>query len=189
MKPEIKYVELKSDSNNHGSAWIGLVSFSKSGKTIYFNNKAYQSLNGSGISGNYMDVKTGDEYWISSPKKNLKDRHYTGGGIIFVERRILADYLRIINRTELPKKGYVLVDVDTTIPKERINQLENEIFETSEYDADLHYKKPNELSTKELEFLIAELIESEENAMYNKGRRTIKRKRIVLETELEKRLM
>ena len=41
------------------------ISFSKSGKTIYFDGKAFQSLNGTGIKGNYFDIETGDEYWIS----------------------------------------------------------------------------------------------------------------------------
>ena len=31
--------------------------------------KRFQRLKGSGISGNYFDVETGDEYWISGVKK------------------------------------------------------------------------------------------------------------------------
>jgi hypothetical protein len=189
MKPEIKYIELKSNYSDNGPAWIGLVSFSKSGKSLYFNNTAFQSLNGSGIAGNYFDLETGDEYWISNPKKKLTDRHYAGGGIISVEKRILSDYLEIIGRTELPKNDYKLVNIDPSIPKERINALENETLEPLEFDSGLHYKEPNELSTRELEFVISELITAEENAMYNKGRRSIKRNRMELELELEKRLV
>jgi len=187
MKSEIKYIELKGDRGDSGPAWIGLVSFSKSGKTIYFNNKAFQTLSGTGIAGNYFDIETGDEYWISNPKKNLADRHHFGSGIIAVERRILADYLNLIGRTELPQKGYEFVDVDTIIPKERINKLQNEIVETPEFDQEIYKKEPKELSNEELEFLITELIGNEENAMYNKARRSFKRHRIVLETELESR--
>lgn len=62
MRTELKYIELKSGFSDNGPAWIGLVSFSKSGKTIYFNGKAFQSLNGRGIGGNYFDLESGDEY-------------------------------------------------------------------------------------------------------------------------------
>jgi hypothetical protein len=69
MKPEIKYIELKSGFSDNGKAWIALVSFSKSGKTIYFNGKAFQSLDGNGITANYFDIETNEEYWISGVKK------------------------------------------------------------------------------------------------------------------------
>ena len=187
MRTEIKYIELKSGFSDNGNAWIGLVSFSKSGKTIYFDGKAFQSLNGMGISGNYFDLESGDEYWISGVKKDMSDRHKFGGGKIFVEKRILSDYLKIIGKSELPKADYELTEVDTEIPIKRINELENEKYETSEFGADLHFKAPNELSNAEIEFVIAELIEDEKNSRFNKGRRFAKKKRIEFETELERR--
>jgi hypothetical protein len=131
MKIEIKYIELKSGFSNNGPAWIGLVSFSKSGKTIYFDGKAFQSLNGMGISGNYFDIESGEEYWISGVKKNRSDRHKVGGGKIFVEKRILNDYLKIIGKSELPKSDYELAEVETEKPIERINELENESIQPS----------------------------------------------------------
>ena len=151
MKTEIKYIELKSGFSDDGSAWIGLVTFSKSGKTLYFNNKAFQSLKGSGITGNYFDVESGDEYWISSVKKDLSDRHRFGGGKIYVERQILTEYLKILERTELPKNNYELIDIQTRTPKERINKLENKIHETSEFSDQIYTKNPKELTYDELE--------------------------------------
>lgn len=187
MKSELKYIELKSGFSDNGNAWIGLVSFSKSGKTVYFNGKAFQTSNGTGISGNYFDLESGDEYWVSGVKKDMSDRHQFGGGKIFVEKRILSDYLQVIGRTELPKSGYELTEVDTEKPIERINQLENSQLENSIIDESIYTKTPKELTNNELEFLIAESIEDEKNAIYNKGRRAIRRARIELETELEKR--
>ncbi|WP_416441750.1 hypothetical protein ACH3O9_14730 [Leeuwenhoekiella sp. A16] len=187
MRTEIKYLELKSGFSDNGSAWIGLVSFSKSGKTIYFDGKAFQSLDGTGISGNYFDVESGNEYWISGVKKDMSDRHKFGGGIIYVEKRILGEYLKIIGKTELPKTVYELTEVDTEKPIERINELENEKSEPTEFGANLYFKQPNELSDTEIEHLIAELIIDEKNIQYNKARRTYKKKRIELEAELEKR--
>jgi len=187
MRTEIKYLELKSGFSDNGPAWIGLVSFSKSGKTIYFDGKAFQSLNGMGIYANYFDLESGDEYWISGVKKDMSDRHQFGGGKIFVEKRILNDYLQIIGKSELPKSDYELTEVETEKPIERINELENEKAQPNEFDSDLHFKQPNELTDREIEFLIKELIEDEKNVQYNKARRSYKKKRLELEAELEKR--
>ena len=187
MRTEIKYLELKSGFSDNGNAWIGLVSFSKSGKTIYFDGKAFQSLGGMGISGNYFDLESGNEYWISGVKKDMSDRHQFGGGKILVEKRILNDYLQTIGKTELPKSGYELTEVETEKPIEKINELENEKFESPKFGADLHFKNPNELSDSEIEFVIAELIENEKNLIYKKGRRFSKKKRLEFEAELEKR--
>lgn len=60
----------------------------KSGKTIYFDGKAFQSLNGMGINANYFDLENGDEYWISGVKKDMSDRYKFSGGKVFVEKRI-----------------------------------------------------------------------------------------------------
>ena len=187
MRTEIKYLELKSGFSDNGPAWIGLVSFSKSGKTIYFDGKAFQSLNGMGISGNYFNLENGDEYWISGVKKDMSDRHKFGGGKIFVEKRTLNDYLKIIGKSELPKSDYELSEVETEKPIERVNELENEKTQPTEFDSALHFKQPNELTIKEIEFLIGELIEDEKNVKFNKARRSYKTKRLELETELEKR--
>lgn len=188
MKPEIKYIELKSGHGDSGPAWIGLASFSKSGKTIYFNNKAFYNLGGSGVDGgNYADWETREEYWISSPKKNMADRHTFGSGKIFVEKRILDDYLKIVGKTELPKNKYEVVTVDLALPKERINEVANETLKATEHEAAIFQKTPKELSKKELEFLINKLNEVEENSPYKKAKRLIQKKRAELKSELESR--
>ena len=187
MRTEIKYLELKSGFSGNGPAWIGLVSFSKSGKTIYFDGKAFKSLDGTGISGNYFDLETGDEYWISGVKKDMSDRHKFGGGIIYVEKRILNEYLETIGKNDLPKAGYELTVVDTAKPIERINELENEKLEPTEFSTDLYFIKPNELTEDEIHFLLTDLEESANSPQYKKTRRSIKSRRIELEAELDKR--
>ena len=59
-----------------GPAVIGRVLFSKSGKSLYYKGKMFQSLKGRGFKTNYFDVETGEEYWISGPKKNGADGLY-----------------------------------------------------------------------------------------------------------------
>ncbi len=84
MKESIRYIELKSGFSDNGPAWIAKIKFSKSGQTVYFNGMALKKLKRPGIAGNYYDIETGEEYWISGVKINGQDRHWAGGGKIFV---------------------------------------------------------------------------------------------------------
>lgn len=119
---EIRYIELKTP-NNDGSAWIGNVKLSKSGNTIYFNNHAFKKYNG--IQGNYIDIETGEEYWISCVKKNGQDRHWAGKGKITIDRKIVNEYLNIINCRELDKNKYDIREIEDIFPVERIAKLLN----------------------------------------------------------------
>jgi len=75
----IMYIENKSEHlNNFGR--IGRVTFSKTGKTLYYRGKTFQSLKGS-YKRNYFDVETKEEYWISGPKKAGGDRLYGTRGV------------------------------------------------------------------------------------------------------------
>ncbi len=94
----LKYIELKSGFNDNGPAWLGKVTQSKSGKSIYFNGKCFKKHAG-GISGNHLDVETGEEYWISGIKKNGKDRHWAGSGKITIEAAVVDDSCK---QRELP---------------------------------------------------------------------------------------
>ena len=50
---------------------LGLVLFHflKAEKQFILMERLFQSLNGMGISGNYSEIETGNEYWISGVKK------------------------------------------------------------------------------------------------------------------------
>ena len=74
------YIENKSHGLN-GRGRIGRVTFSKTGKTIYYAGKTFQSLKGSGYKANFYEVESGDEYWISGPRKNGGDRLYGTPGV------------------------------------------------------------------------------------------------------------
>lgn len=104
-KTRIMYIELKSGQNDSGPAWIGRVTFSQTGKTIYYRGRAFQSCKGSGIGANYFDVESGEEYWISGPKKNGQDRHWAGGGPIHIDLDVIEEYWRDIRRSEPPKSA------------------------------------------------------------------------------------
>jgi hypothetical protein len=63
MKSRIMYIERKDDGIN-GPARIGRVTFSKSGRSLYYRGGHFHALRG-GFKANYFDVESGVEYWIS----------------------------------------------------------------------------------------------------------------------------
>ncbi len=124
MEPQIMYIENKVDLNDRGEAWIGKVEFSKTGQTVYFNNRAFKKMKSGGIAGNYYDLETGDEYWISGIKKNGQDRHWAGGGKINIDKQIIEEYLSIVDFEEIDKSNFEIVNVPKT-DKSKFVQIEN----------------------------------------------------------------
>lgn len=101
-RKRIMYIENKNGENNLvGSARIGRVTFSKTGKSIHYDQKTFETLNGSGFKANYRDVETGDHYWISGCKKNGEDRLYGERLPIYIDDDAREEYwLEIRNLPE-----------------------------------------------------------------------------------------
>jgi hypothetical protein len=100
----LKYIELKSSHSDNGPAWIGYVTPSKTGRTLYFNGRGLAKLKGQrrGESGgNYIDMETSESFWISGVKKNREDRHWAGSGKVLVEPAAVSDYLKAIGAKTL----------------------------------------------------------------------------------------
>ena len=74
-KTRIMYIEDKSVGLN-GQARIGRVTFSKSGQSIHYQGRTFQRLGGNGVKANYFDAESGDQFWISGPRKDGRDRLY-----------------------------------------------------------------------------------------------------------------
>ncbi len=129
MKNRIMYIEHKTNQNDKGNAWIGLIEFSKSGKTIYFNNQAFKKNTGYAYANasysNHFDIETNEDYWISGVKKNGKDRHWAGSGKIFIDRNIIEEYLELVDNNELDKNKFAPVNISPT-DKQRFVKIENE---------------------------------------------------------------
>jgi hypothetical protein len=89
MKPRIMYIEGKEGSSREGR--IGRVEFSKSGRTLYYKGLQFVSLKGKGIEGNYLEVKSGIEYWISGPKQNGGDRLFDAP-TTFIDEDVREEY-------------------------------------------------------------------------------------------------
>ena len=68
------YIERKAESLN-GPARIGRVTFSKSGRSVKYGGKELLKTK-SGYKFNHIEMETGDEFWISGPRRDGKDRLY-----------------------------------------------------------------------------------------------------------------
>ena len=87
----IMYVERKTGSSS-GEARIGRVTFSKSGSTVYYGDQELRRLTGGGSKANHYDVATGEEYWISGPKRSGGDRLYGEPVLVHVDEDVREEY-------------------------------------------------------------------------------------------------
>lgn len=85
------YIECKA-GNLTGPARIGRVTYSKTGATIYYRGKEFRSLKGYGFKANYRDVETGDEYWISGPRKDGRDALYATNVAAEIDADVSDEY-------------------------------------------------------------------------------------------------
>ena len=97
-RQRIMYIEDKSEGLV-GQARIGLVTYSKSGRSVSYRGRTFQSLAGSGgpSKANFFDVETGEEFWISGPRKDGNDRLYPESALpVEVDEDIAEAYWRDI---------------------------------------------------------------------------------------------
>lgn len=67
--PRIMYIEYKGD-DLHGPARIGRITFSRTGATLHYRGRSFGRLGGNGYKANYADTETGEQYWISGPRRD-----------------------------------------------------------------------------------------------------------------------
>ena len=94
-KTRIMYIEDKSGGLD-GPARIGRVTFSKSGRSISYRGRTFQSLSGRGFKANFFDVETGEHFWISGPKRDGNDRLYGGSNPVEIDEDVSKEYWRDI---------------------------------------------------------------------------------------------
>jgi hypothetical protein len=125
----LKYIELKSGySNDDGPAWIGYVTPSKTGRTLYFNGRGLMKLKGQrrgDSGGNYIDVENGESFWVSGVKKNGQDRHWAGSGKIQIEAAAVAEYLRVIGAHSFDSSRYEVTNAIRATDIARLSKLAN----------------------------------------------------------------
>ena len=98
-KTRIMYIEHKGFSSV-GDARIGRVTFSKTGQTIYYNGKTLTKAK-KAVYGNYIDIETGENYWVSGCKKDGTDALFSN--TVEIDKDVLEEYW-----TEIRKKPEML---------------------------------------------------------------------------------
>jgi hypothetical protein len=124
----LRYIELKSGHSDNGPAWIGYVMPSKSGRTLYFNGRGLMKLKGQrrgDSGGNYIDMETGESFWVSGVKKDGQDRHWAGSGKVLIEAAAASDYMKAINPKTLDTSRCEITDSIVQTDVERLSQLAN----------------------------------------------------------------
>jgi hypothetical protein len=89
------YIESKADGLT-GPARIGRVTFSKTGRTIYYRGLVLRTLRGAGFKSNYIDVATGDKYWVSGPKRDGSDRLYGERIPVEIDDDVREEYWTVV---------------------------------------------------------------------------------------------
>ena len=94
------YVEDKSAGLN-GPARIGRATFNRTGKSLSYRGRTFQSLKGHGFKANYFDIETGERFWISGPRKDGRDRLYESSARpVEIDDDIAEEYWRVIRGNE-----------------------------------------------------------------------------------------
>jgi hypothetical protein len=94
-KSRIMYIEDKSNGLT-GAARIGRVTFSKTGKTVYYGGRAFRTLSGRDFKSNYFDVATGAHFWISGPRRDGCDQLYGEATPVDVDADVREEYWTVI---------------------------------------------------------------------------------------------
>ncbi len=124
----LRYIELKSGHSDNGPAWIAYVTQSRSGRTVYFNGRGLMKLKGQrrGESGgNYIDMETGESFWVSGVKKNGQDRHWAGSGKVLIEAAAVSGYLGTIKAKTLDTSRCEITNSIVQTDIERLRRVAN----------------------------------------------------------------
>ena len=96
-KSRIMYIESKAASLN-GPARIGRVTFSKTGKSLYYKGHLFYSLKGAGFKANFRNRDTREEYWISGPRRDGQDRPYVSNIPVEIDEDVREEYWTEVRR-------------------------------------------------------------------------------------------
>ena len=88
----LMFIENKKGHIDGHNARIGWVTFSKTGKTVYYRGKVLSRIKGGGVRGNFLCKETGQEYWVSGVKKSGSNLHFAGASSFHVDADAVEAY-------------------------------------------------------------------------------------------------
>lgn len=93
LKRRLMYVENKSGDIDGVAARVGWVTFSKTGQSVYYRGRTLQKANG--IAGNFRDIGSGEEYWISGIKKRGSNVHWAEHVPVLIDDDAREEYHKL----------------------------------------------------------------------------------------------
>jgi|SRR5208283_833254 len=106
MRSRIVYIESKAESLN-GPARIGRVTFSKTGCTLYYKGRSFRR--GHGFKSSHFEVGIGDEYWISGPHQEGRDRLYPSNVPVETDADVREEYWTKIRKLPVRKADFTAI--------------------------------------------------------------------------------
>lgn len=95
------FVQLKSGHNtDQGPSWIGWVDFNRSFKTARYRGRELRRSPRM-WDANFFDVDTGEEFWLSGPKRDRTDTRY-GARTTEIDQDALSVYEAFLRGAALP---------------------------------------------------------------------------------------
>ena len=95
IKPRIMYIERKAGELT-GNAHIGRVTFNRTGTTLFYDGKTFHRSQG--FKSNYVCAETGEDYWISGPKKRGGDSLYPTNITTKIDDEVREEYWTTIRK-------------------------------------------------------------------------------------------
>lgn len=75
--------------------------------------------------GNYVDMETGESFWVSGVKRNGEDRHWAGSGKVLIEAAAVPDYLEAIEAATLNTSRFEVTKSIRQTDIKRLSRLAN----------------------------------------------------------------
>ena len=88
VKSRIMYIE--RGGGLAGPGRIGRVTFSKSGRTVFYRGRSLAILGGSGYKTTHFDEETREQYWVSGPRKDGQDTF--APGLVEIDSDVQHEY-------------------------------------------------------------------------------------------------
>jgi hypothetical protein len=99
------YVQITTGNDtDRGPAWIARVRFSKAWNTAYIHGRTLHRHPGM-VDANFYDVETGEEFWVSGPKRDQTDGRYSNL-LPDVDDDARDDYEAFLNGAPLPGREH-----------------------------------------------------------------------------------
>jgi hypothetical protein len=89
------YIENKQGLIDGMRARVGWVEFSKTGRTVYYRGRSLLAIGGRGVVGNFVDLETNEEYWVSGVNRCGSNAHPAESVLPVVDEDAREEYRRL----------------------------------------------------------------------------------------------